>query len=99
MGTQSMNTDTNCITQLRQKIDEIDTELIAILSKRIKVAVAIGAYKKQHGLRPLDKSRWNDVLQSRMAQGVLLGLPPILIKQLYSCIHKHSLAVQKNRKI
>lgn len=50
----------------RAEIDKIDSELIALMEKRMDVAKCIGTIKLQGGLPVLDEKREKKVLESRM---------------------------------
>jgi len=52
----------NPIDQLRQQIDDIDTRLVELLSKRAACALAIGHEKKLIGLEVYQPSREAEVL-------------------------------------
>ena len=45
------------LKELRQEIDGVDGQLIALLERRLDVSAAIAAYKKDHGLPVLDPGR------------------------------------------
>lgn len=45
------------LQELRKQIDEIDDQLIPLFIRRMHVAAAIGAYKKEHGLPVLVPTR------------------------------------------
>ncbi len=45
------------LNELREKIDAVDRQLIALLEQRLDVAAQIAAYKKAHGLAVLDPGR------------------------------------------
>ena len=45
------------LTVLREEIDGIDRELVALLERRMDVAAGVAAYKKAHDLPVLDASR------------------------------------------
>lgn len=50
------------LAQCRQKINQIDRELIALLEKRLDQVSHIIAYKKAHQLPILDTSREQEIL-------------------------------------
>lgn len=50
------------IDQLRQRIDEIDEQLVSLLNARATCALAIGAEKKAAGLEIYQPQREADVL-------------------------------------
>ena len=45
------------LTELREQIDAIDRELVALLERRLDVSAGIGRYKLAHDLPVLDASR------------------------------------------
>ena len=45
------------LNELREAIDAVDRELVALLEKRLDMAAAIAAYKKAHSLPVLDRTR------------------------------------------
>lgn len=50
------------IDELRRRIDEIDTDLVALLNARAECALAIGHAKKAAGLDLYQPARESDVL-------------------------------------
>lgn len=79
---------------LRKQIDQLDEQLVRILSERVDLMEEIGRYKKAHGIAPLNQSRWQEVLKARMDKAIQLKLCPIFTQELYDLIHKHSLKVE-----
>lgn len=53
------------LDELRQKINEIDRELVALYTKRLEVCREVGLYKKAHHLPVLDAAREKQVLRSK----------------------------------
>ncbi len=45
------------LTELREQIDAVDAELVALLERRFDVAAAIADYKQAHDLPVLDAGR------------------------------------------
>ena len=50
------------IEDLRNKIDNIDDELVSLLKERLSVASEIAKYKKENGLNVLDKTRERELI-------------------------------------
>lgn len=50
---------------LRQQLDELDGELLALFDRRQELSAAIGACKRQQGLPVRDEAREREVLRSR----------------------------------
>ena len=83
------------LDEFREVINLIDDELLTLLAKRMKMAQKIGEYKKDHKIKILQKTRWNEVLQKVIRTGKSLGLSPEFIKMFYASIHSESLSKQK----
>ena len=45
------------LEEKRKKIDELDQELVRLITKRLEVATEICFYKKEKGMKILDRSR------------------------------------------
>ena len=48
---------------LRQQIDQLDDELLQILSQRMKISDKIGEYKKENHITIFQTARWNTILE------------------------------------
>jgi monofunctional chorismate mutase len=55
------------LLELRNRIDEIDKDILRLLELRFQVVKEIGAYKKANNLPILDANREKEVLQMRKA--------------------------------
>ena len=85
---------TEGITTLRRQIDEIDNQVMELLSKRMSVCREIGHYKKEHNMTVLQTSRYNEILDKRGAQGSLCGMDPMFVKTVFEAIHEESVRQQ-----
>ena len=54
---QSKNTDT--LTLFRDKINQLDKEIVHLLGERMKAARTIGAYKIAHKMEVVQSGRFN----------------------------------------
>ena len=45
------------LSELRQEIDRIDSEIFRLFDERARVAEGVAAYKREHGLRVFDPVR------------------------------------------
>ena len=52
------------LTQCREKIDELDRQLVALFAERMETAAQVAAYKKEHGLPGLDAARERQKLRA-----------------------------------
>ena len=84
------NTTTEGITQLRKQIDELDNDLMELLSKRMRVCREIGHYKKEHNMTVLQPTRYNEILNKRGAQGTLCGMDSDFVKVVFEAVHQIS---------
>lgn len=82
---------TEGISALRKQIDDLDNQLMELLSKRMRVCREIGHYKKEHNMTVLQTSRYNEILNKRGAQGSLCGMDPNFIKTIFEAVHELSL--------
>jgi len=80
---------------LREEIDLLDDELIAVLAARMKVSGEIGKLKGELNLGVVDLERWEKVLRDRLQKAGLAGLDRDLLKAVLEQIHKHSQRRQK----
>lgn len=85
---------TEGIVQLRKQIDELDNQLMELLSKRMRVCREIGQYKKEHNMTVLQTTRYNEILDKRGAQGALCGMDADFVKRVFEEIHEESVRQQ-----
>ncbi|MEM8523115.1 MAG: bifunctional 3-deoxy-7-phosphoheptulonate synthase/chorismate mutase type II [Bacteroidota bacterium] len=83
------------IDHLRQEIDELDADIMNLLSQRMKVADRIGEYKKANNIAILQNSRWQEILGTAIAQGKAKGLSEEFIKSLFKAVHQESINHQE----
>lgn len=80
---------------LRAQIDIIDNQLIDTLSKRMKVADAIGAIKKSQNVAVLQSNRWNEILGKMILEGESKGLSEEFVLKMFKAIHQESINHQE----
>ncbi|UAY53704.1 bifunctional 3-deoxy-7-phosphoheptulonate synthase/chorismate mutase type II [Ferruginibacter albus] len=92
---RSENTDKEefitALSTLREQINHIDDELLALIGQRMKVADKIGQYKKDNNITILQTNRWNDILEKAFAKGDKLGLSKDFISKYFDAIHLESI--------
>src|SRR5690606_3303771 len=79
---------------LREQIDNLDDEIMQQLSARMKISEKIGQYKKENNVTILQVTRWEEIIQSRLALGKAMGLYPNFMTELLKLIHQESIQVQ-----
>ena len=83
------------IADLRHEIDIIDDEIFAILGKRMKVAEAIGRYKKENNIAILQPTRWGEILSKAVEVGKKQGLSEQFVASFLKAIHHESIEHQE----
>lgn len=76
---------------LRNQINQLDDELMQILSQRMKVAEMIGQYKKENNITVLQTNRWNEILERAFKKGERLGLSEEFITKYFDAVHLESI--------
>lgn len=87
---------TESLKSLRNQIDDMDNDLIQLLSKRMRVSREIAKYKKEHNLTVVQTTRYNEILEKRGAQGSLCGMSEDFMKVIFEAIHAESVRQQIN---
>jgi chorismate mutase len=83
------------LQKLREKIDSIDDEIVALLSKRMEIVKEVGKLKKEHKIEQLDIKRLEELMDTKKKKEKLLGVSQTFITRLYKIIHDHSVKTQK----
>ena len=86
---------TSELQKLRAQIDVADNQLLETLGKRMKVAEAIGALKKEKNVAVLQSKRWNEILGKMVLEGEQHTLSEEFILKLFKAIHQESINHQK----
>lgn len=85
------------LDECRGQIDQLDSELFALLSKRMAVAERIGEIKRDNDVTILQASRWSDIVARILAQSDKLGLSEEFLAKILEAIHIES--INKQNKI
>ena len=85
---------TESINQLRKQIDELDNHLMDVLTKRMRISREIAEYKKLHNMTVVQTTRYSEILDKRAAQGVMCGMSPDFVRDIYEHIHEESVRQQ-----
>lgn len=83
------------LKDLRQQIDSLDSEIIETLAQRMHICLAVGKYKKEHGLAVVQSNRYNEIVEKRSRLGTAKGLGEDFTKQLVELIHRESVRQQR----
>lgn len=75
------------LESLRKQIDEIDEQIVSLLTKRMDIVKSVGRFKKENKIPALDKKRWREVLASKKG----------FMKKIWEIIHDEALEIEKNQ--
>jgi chorismate mutase len=79
------------LSLLRERIDQVDDELLSLLNRRMKIADEVGHYKKENNLTILQTARWNEILERAMAKGNALTLSKEFLVKYFDAVHMESI--------
>lgn len=82
------------VEDFRSAINEIDDQLLEMLSYRMKVVDDIAQFKKQHNMTIFQEGRWNQLMDRHLSKAELTGLSEEFIIQLFRAIHQESINKQ-----
>ncbi len=82
------------LQQLRTQIDEVDGQLMQLLSSRMKLADSIGKFKKENNVTILQTNRWNEILEKALTRGEALGLSREFVVKYLDAVHLESISHQ-----
>jgi len=74
------------IKDLRDSIDSIDSEILALLSERFKLTEMVGIYKYENGMLAQDKDREKSQFNHLEKLSAKYGLNPTYANAIYRCI-------------
>jgi len=82
------------LSALREDIDNLDKDLVALLAKRMEVARQIGQFKKENDIQILQAGRWEEITATRKAEGVAGNLSESFLETYLKAIHQESIDQQ-----
>jgi len=85
---------TESLSELRKQIDELDDQLVELLSKRMRVSREIGTFKKEHNMQVLQATRYSEILDGRIKQAVKFGIDGDCMQKILEAIHEESVRQQ-----
>lgn len=83
------------LQRLREQLDIIDTEMLRLLSQRMRISKDIGSIKRAHNMPIFQPLRWQQVLERQMQAATEMGLDSEFVRELTEKIHTQSLRMQK----
>lgn len=83
------------LTQLREQIDQLDDEIMQKFSARMRISEKIGKYKKENNVTILQVNRWEEIIHTRVALGLAMGLTEGFTRDMLKLVHNESIQVQE----
>jgi len=75
----------------RDSIDQIDSELFELLSRRMEIAEKIGRIKRDNDVAILQGERWSSIVEKSLAQASKLYLSEDFMRTILEAIHIESI--------
>lgn len=88
------NVPTESLTALRKEMEDVDDQIMQLLTRRMEISRQMGVYKKEHNMAVLQLMRYNEILDKRSSQGEVCGLSPSFVKKIFENIHEESVRQQ-----
>lgn len=83
------------VSQLRTQLDQLDNDLINLLSDRMEIVGKIGLLKKKSNVTVLQTSRWDETLKHVRRHGEEHGFDEAFVDSLFKTIHQESINRQE----
>lgn len=84
------------LNELRDQIDDVDKQMLALLARRLELVEKVGEVKSQHGLPIYAPDREAAMLASRREEAVKQGVLPQLIEDILRRTMRESYASEKD---
>lgn len=84
------------LSTLRDQIDEVDKQMVALLARRLALVEEVGHVKSQHGLPIYAPDREAAMLASRRQEAADQGVPPDLIEDILRRTMRESYASEND---
>ena len=85
------------ISRIRDRIDEIDQEIVQLLKKRYENAKYLGRIKSRRGLEYRDPEREKTIQKKIERRATTLGLDPKLLQPIFEQIFSFAIQAQKDQ--
>jgi chorismate mutase/prephenate dehydrogenase len=90
-----MTTPPTSLEDLRRELATVDQQLIELIGRRLELASAIGAHKRQAGISTRDYRQERDVIERARGVADRAGVSPDLAERLMLLLIRSSLTVQE----
>ncbi|MCH3995816.1 MAG: bifunctional 3-deoxy-7-phosphoheptulonate synthase/chorismate mutase type II [Prevotella sp.] len=86
--------NTEGLRQLRSEVDDIDNQLMELLSKRFRICREIGTFKKDHNITVLQSKRYKEILEKRGKEAERCHMDSEFVGHIFELIHEESVRQQ-----
>ncbi len=81
----------NALEGLRNRINQMDDEMLHIMGQRMLLAEEIGRYKKENNITILQTGRYNEILERAFQKADQLGLSKEFVVKYFDAVHIESI--------
>lgn len=89
----------NRMSELREKVDELDSQFLDLLAQRMNIIREMGHLKSNQQVATLQLNRWKEIVSDRIQKGNSLDLSESFVLQLMQSIHAESIQQQEKERI
>lgn len=89
----------NRMSELREEVDGIDSQLLDVLGKRMEIVREMGRLKTVENVSTLQPHRWQEILDDRVKKGTNLDLSSDFVLQMMQSIHEEAIRQQEVNRI
>ncbi|MDO5447123.1 MAG: bifunctional 3-deoxy-7-phosphoheptulonate synthase/chorismate mutase type II [Prevotellaceae bacterium] len=86
------------INILRKQIDELDSQMIDVIARRMEICREIGRYKKENNMTVFQSNRYKSVLERLMNEAQKRNVDADCVKAIFEAIHEESVRQQSDLK-
>jgi chorismate mutase len=87
------------ISSLREDVDEVDSQLLDLLGRRMEIVREMGRLKTQQKVSTLQPHRWQEIVQDRVRKGAGLDLSESFVLQMMQSIHEEAIRQQEANRV
>ncbi|MDF7808706.1 bifunctional 3-deoxy-7-phosphoheptulonate synthase/chorismate mutase type II [Pontiellaceae bacterium B12219] len=87
------------MSALRDGVDEIDSQLLELISGRMKLVRKMGHLKSRQKVSTLQPHRWQAILEDRVRKGTGLNLSEDFVLQLMQSVHEEAIRQQESDRL
>ena len=87
------------MSELREDVDDLDSQLLDLLGKRMDIVREMGKLKTEQHVSTLQPHRWQEIVQDRIKKGTGIDLSEDFVLQLMQSIHEEAIRQQEADRI